>query len=95
MIVIGLASVIIGESVIGTKTITRTTLAIIGGAVIYRIVMTLALRAPFLDTGDMKLITSILVIAALIVPKLMASHKETRRKRSKRLGLEQRLKGGA
>ncbi len=94
MIVIGLASVIIGESVIGTKTITRTTFAIICGAIIYRIVMTLALRAPFLDTGDMKLITSILVIAALIVPKLIASQKEIRRKRSKRLRLEERLKGG-
>ncbi|GAA4070062.1 ABC transporter permease [Amphibacillus indicireducens] len=95
MIVIGLASVIIGESVVGTKTITRTTLAIIVGAIIYRIVMTLALRTPFLDTGDMKLITSILVIAALIVPKLVTGHKETKRKKLKRLELEQRLKGGA
>lgn len=95
MIVIGLASVIIGESVIGTKTITRTTLAIIIGAIIYRIVMTLALRTPFLDTGDMKLITSILVIIALVVPKLMTSHKELKRKKLKRIELEHRLKGGA
>ena len=95
MIVIGLASVIIGESVVGTKTITRTTLAIIVGAIVYRIVMTFALRTPFLDTGDMKLITSILVIVALIVPKLVTGHKETKRKKLKRLELEQRLKGGA
>src|SRR5690625_1329030 len=95
MIVIGLASVIIGESVIGTKTITRTTLAIIVGAIIYRIVMTLALRSSFLDTGDMKLITSLLVIIALVVPKMIANYKETKRKRHKKLILEQRVKEGA
>lgn len=95
MIVIGLASVIIGESVVGTKTIMRTTMAVIVGAIIYRIVMTLALRSPFLDTGDMKLITSVLVIIALIVPRLIANHKEVKRKRQKRLVLEQRMKGEA
>ncbi|MBU5594735.1 ABC transporter permease [Amphibacillus sp. MSJ-3] len=95
MIVIGLASVIIGESVIGTKTIMRTTLAVIVGAIIYRIVMTLALRSQFLDTGDMKLITSVLVIIALVVPRLITNHKELKRKRNKRLTLEQQLKEGA
>ena len=39
MIVIGLASVIIGEAIFGTKTIMRTTLAVIAGAIIYRIVL--------------------------------------------------------
>lgn len=95
MIVIGLASVIIGESVIGTKTIMRTTLAVIVGAIIYRVVMTLALRSQFLDTGDMKLITSVLVIIALVVPRLITNHKELKRKRNKRLTLEQQLKEGA
>src|SRR5699024_3432245 len=66
MIIIGLASVIIGEALFGSKTIVRATLAVILGAIIYRIVVTLALRASFLETGDMKLITAILVILALI-----------------------------
>src|SRR5690625_7081442 len=47
MIIIGLASVIIGEALFGTKTIARATLAVIGGAIIYRIVVTLALRVEF------------------------------------------------
>src|SRR5699024_6349666 len=38
MIIIGLASVIIGEALFGTKTIARTTLAVIAGAIIYRMV---------------------------------------------------------
>ena len=53
-----LASVIIGEAIFGTKTIVRTTLAVIAGAIIYRIVLALALRIELLDTGDMKLITA-------------------------------------
>lgn len=87
MIVIGLASVIIGEALFGTKTIPRLTLAVIGGAIVYRIVVTLALRVDFLDTGDMKLITAIIVIAALVTPKIIDARKEKRRRLKKRAAL--------
>ncbi|EKN65778.1 inner-membrane translocator [Neobacillus bataviensis LMG 21833] len=80
MIVIGLASVIIGEALFGTKTIARTTLAVIGGAIIYRLVITLALRVGFLETGDMKLITALIVIIALTAPKIIDGFKEKKRK---------------
>jgi len=80
MIVIGLASVIIGEALFGIKSIPRTTLSVIGGAIIYRIVITLALRAEFLEPGDMKLITAIIVIIALTAPKLIDYSKEKKRK---------------
>ncbi|RBW69022.1 ABC transporter permease [Bacillus taeanensis] len=81
MIIIGLASVIIGEAIFGTKTIARTTLAVIGGAIIYRIVVSLALRVEFLETGDMKLITATIVIIALIVPKFIDAQRDKARKR--------------
>ncbi|WP_186576814.1 ABC transporter permease [Aquibacillus kalidii] len=84
MIVIGLASVIIGEALVGTRTIAITTLAVILGAIAYRIVVTLALRADFLETGDMKLITALLVIIALIAPKVVSARKEAVRKKRKR-----------
>ncbi|MFD1928450.1 ABC transporter permease [Sporosarcina siberiensis] len=80
MIIIGLASVIIGEAIFGTKTIMRTTLAVIAGAIIYRIVLGLALRVKFLDTGDMKLITAIIVIAALVLPQFFDKRREKKRK---------------
>lgn len=80
MIVIGLASVIIGEAIFGTKTIMRTTLAVIFGAIIYRIVLALALRVKILDTGDMKLITAIIVIVALILPQILEKRREKLRK---------------
>lgn len=80
MIVIGLASVIIGEAIFGTKTIVRTTLAVILGAIIYRIILGLALRVEFLDTGDMKMITAAIVIAALILPQFIEKRREKVRK---------------
>lgn len=80
MIIIGLASVIIGEAIFGTKTIMRTTIAVIVGAIIYRIVLGLALRVDLLDTGDMKLITAIIVIIALIMPQFFEKRREKRRK---------------
>lgn len=87
MIVIGLASVIIGEALFGTKTIARTTLAVIGGSIIYRIVVTFALRVDFLDASDMKLITAVIVIIALVTPKII----ETQREKNRRLKKRQQL----
>ncbi|OAH55811.1 MULTISPECIES: ABC transporter permease [Bacillaceae] len=83
MIVIGLASVIIGEAVIGNSTIARATLAVVIGAILYRIIVTLALRIEFLDTGDMKLITAIIVIIALIMPKVLDKRKAAARKKKR------------
>ncbi len=80
MIVIGLASVIIGEALFGAKSIARATLAVIGGAIIYRIVVSLALRVEFLQPGDMKLITAIIVIIALVLPKILEGTKEKSRR---------------
>ncbi|KIY22996.1 MULTISPECIES: ABC transporter permease [Mesobacillus] len=85
MIIIGLASVIIGEALFGTKSIARTTLAVIGGSIIYRIVVTLALRVEFLEPGDMKLITAVIVILALTAPKMIESYREKKRKVKRQL----------
>lgn len=87
MIVIGLASIIIGEALFGTKTIARATLAVILGAIIYRMIVTLALRVDFLETGDMKLITAIIVIVALISPKILQAQREKKRRLEKRRAL--------
>lgn len=80
MIVIGLASVIIGEAIFGTKTIVRTTLAVVLGAIIYRIVLAVALRIEWLDAADLKLITALIVILALVLPQMISKMKERKRK---------------
>ena len=88
MIVVGLASVIIGEAIFGTKSIVRVTFAVIAGAIIYRMIYALALRVEWLDSGDMKLITAFIVILALVIPQMLGKYKEKKRKARR---LEERL----
>jgi putative ABC transport system permease protein len=70
MIVMGLASVIIGEGIFRPKGITWVLVACFGGAFVYRLFMTLALYTTFLRASDLKLITAALVIIALAIPYL-------------------------
>lgn len=88
LIVIGLASVIIGESIFGTKTIVKTTVAVILGSVVYRLIVGLALRVEFLEAGDLKLITAIIVIISLVAPKYIQVKKE---KYAKKLRLQKKM----
>lgn len=83
MIIVGLASVIIGEAIFGDRSIKRATLAVIGGAIIYRLVVALALRVG-LSPSDMKLMTALIVIVALITPKIISNIKEKKRKAARR-----------
>ncbi|NLW60138.1 MAG: ABC transporter permease, partial [Firmicutes bacterium] len=69
MIVIGLASVIIGEVVIRTSKIIYATFGVIVGSVIYRLAITVALQLGFAPT-DLKIVTALLVILALGAPTL-------------------------
>ncbi|MGM8214715.1 ABC transporter permease [Bacillaceae bacterium W0354] len=86
MIIIGLASVIIGEVLFGKDKVVRMTLAVILGAIVYRVIYSLALRVNFLDASDMKLITALIVIAALVVPNMLEQSRSKRQfKKSKRL----------
>jgi putative tryptophan/tyrosine transport system permease protein len=80
MIVVGLASVIIGEGLFGKKKIARITMAVILGAIIYRLIIALALQVDFLDASDMKLITAVIVIAALAFPVWGKQWKESKKR---------------
>ena len=68
MIVAGLASVIIGQALLGRSSIAIAAAAVVLGSVMYRVVIQLALMAG-LNPNDMKLISAILVILALVVPQ--------------------------
>ncbi len=69
MIVIGLASVIIGEVVVRTSRIPLATLGVIIGSIIYRLSIATALQLGFAPT-DLKVVTAILVVLALGAPSL-------------------------
>jgi len=72
-IVTGLAAVIIGGTLIRSNRVGLMTLSVLLGSVIYRIAVSLALRYGYVigfQASDLKLITSLLVIIALVVPYL-------------------------
>ena len=87
MIVIGLAAVIIGEAILGARTIFWSTLAAILGIIIYRVVYAIALRIPWFSASDLKLLTAVIVILALVIPTLQREWKQkaTARRRSEEL----------
>ncbi len=64
MVVIGLASVIIGEVVFGARPLWRRLAAVVLGSVLYRIVIAIALDLGMLAT-DLKLISAVIVTVAL------------------------------
>jgi len=71
-IVIGLAAVIVGESIMPSRRMAVVTLAVIVGAVLYRYFIALALNADFigLKAQDLNLVTAVLVTIALVIPLL-------------------------
>lgn len=69
-IVIGLAAVIIGETLLPARHLAITTLACVLGAVLYRFFIAAALGTDFLGlrAQDLNLVTAVLVALALLVP---------------------------
>lgn len=67
MVVIGLASVIIGEVVFGTKSLFRRLIAVILGAILYRLIIAFALEIGMPPT-DLKLVSAVIVAIAMAMP---------------------------
>jgi putative ABC transport system permease protein len=79
MVVWGLASVIIGEALVGTRQLGFAIAGAVMGSVLFRLLVAIALRWG-LNPNDLKLITAGFVFLALILPNLLAkfSVKRTR-----------------
>lgn len=71
-IVIGLAAVIVGESILPSRRLILATLAVILGAIVYRFFIALALNSDFigLQAQDLNLVTAVLVTVALVIPMM-------------------------
>jgi len=67
MILIGLASVILGNAIFGTRFLWLTVAGVVVGSVLYRIAIFFALKSPFIDNIDMKLMSAALVVIALVL----------------------------
>ena len=74
-IVIGLASIVIGELIFKKNLPFWAKLSgVIVGSIIYRLIIMLALQMPFAETYDMKLITAILLVLAMSVTVIKKRH---------------------
>jgi putative ABC transport system permease protein len=71
MIVWGLASVILGQALVGNSGIGLSITGAVLGSLLFRLIVALAVRWG-LDPIDLKLITAAFVLAALVLPKLFA-----------------------
>ncbi|MFQ8599890.1 MAG: ABC transporter permease [Oscillospiraceae bacterium] len=81
MMVIGLASIIVGEAIFGRGSILRSFIAVAAGAVLYRFVLTLVLQAG-LPSGDLKLFSALLVTVAISIPVLKKAIVKRRNRRA-------------
>lgn len=75
MVVWGLASVILGESLVGTGHLGLTIVGVAMGSVLFRLMVAIALLWK-LDPNDLKLITAVFVFAALVLPGMLSNVKK-------------------
>ena len=70
MVVWGLASVIIGEALVGTTQLGYLITGAVMGSVLFRLLVAIALRWG-LNPNDLKLITAAFVFVALVLPRAL------------------------
>ena len=68
IVAVGLASVIIGEGIFGRRGVTWGLSATVAGSVIYRLMIALALKTNLFPAYFLKIVSAVIVAAALSVP---------------------------
>lgn len=66
-IVVGLASVIIGEVLFKDKYFAVCLIGVVVGSIIYRLIVTFVVNINFISANDMKLFTAVVVAVAIII----------------------------
>ena len=83
MVVIGLASLIIGETLVGKRTMVRRVLGVVFGSCLYRFIVAVALRFN-VPAAAMKLVSAIIVAVAISMPAIQAHFAFEKRKHAAR-----------
>ena len=76
MVVWGLASVIIGESLTASRSLGLAIYGAVAGSVLFRLLVAIALRWG-LNPNDLKLVTALFVFAALVLPRLLQRRRKS------------------
>lgn len=78
VLVAAIASVILGQMLFGRKNLSWLLTGVILGSILYRALLALGLRLN-LPAEDFKLVTALLVLLALTIPKLQVGKKKTKK----------------
>jgi putative ABC transport system permease protein len=70
IVVIGLACLIIGETIVGRRSVLRGAIAAIVGSVFYRFIYAIVLKTGIVPIEGLKLVTAIVVALAIAMPTL-------------------------
>lgn len=80
IVVVGLACLIIGETIVGKKSITRNVIAVFVGSIIYRFIYAVVLKTKIVPIECLKLVTAIIVGLAIAMPTIR-SHLQLQRQK--------------
>ncbi|MBR3107044.1 MAG: ABC transporter permease [Clostridia bacterium] len=78
ILVVGLASVIIGEAIFGRRSVTLGFISAVAGSLIYRYIIALATRYSPLPAYMLKLVSAVIVALALMIPALRENMRKNR-----------------
>ena len=83
MVTIALASLIIGETLVGKRTMVRRVLGVVFGSCLYRLIVAVALRLN-VPAAAMKLVSGLIVAVAISMPAIRAKFAFEQRKHNAR-----------
>ena len=83
MVTIALASLIIGETLVGKRTLVRRVLGVVFGSCLYRFIVAVALRFN-VPAAAMKLVSALIVAVAISMPAIRAKFAFEQRKHNAR-----------
>ena len=84
MIVVGLASVIIGEVIFSRRGVVLGLVSAVLGSVVYRIILALALRYNLMSANALRLLSALIIAATLAVPAVGEALRERRKRKENR-----------
>lgn len=84
MLVVGLASVIIGEVLFGKRSLSVGLISAAVGSVVYRLIIALALKTDFFTADALKLLSAVIIGITLSVPAIRKAISEAHTKREAR-----------
>lgn len=70
IVVIGLACLIIGETVLGRRSIVKGVIAALLGSILYRLIYAIVLYTKVFPVAGLKLVTAVIVAAAIAMPAI-------------------------